>query len=125
MAFNDNKKPYYGEIDRQTRLNTDLRMGIMPRREVANTNYTPEKGDYLIVYTSLSAPRTISLSAAATYAAGQSFYIKDEAGAAATHNLTIDPSASETIDGAATQTISTNYGKLRIYTDGVSKWFTV
>ena len=46
----------------------------------------------------------------------------DEAGFAATNNITIDTEGSETIDGAATQTITVNYGSVSIYCEN-SNWF--
>ena len=40
------------------------------------------------------------------------------------HNITIATEGTETIDGQSTQTINTNYGVLRIYSDGTN-WFTM
>lgn len=50
--------------------------------------------------------------------------IKDEGGVAATSNITVSPFGTEKIDGvAASKTINTNYGSLRLYTNGTN-WFT-
>ena len=54
--------------------------------------------------------------------AGKTFIIKDQDGNAASNNITIDTEASETIDGAADYTISTNYTSISIYSDGTN-WF--
>lgn len=51
--------------------------------------------------------------------------VKDEAGTAATNNITINANGSDTIDGASSIVINNNYGSLALYTDGVSKWFTL
>ena len=54
--------------------------------------------------------------------AGLAIMIKDESGAAGTNNITVTP-ASGTIDGAANKVINTNYGILRVYSNGTN-WFT-
>ena len=73
--------------------------------------------------TSTAAARTINLPAAATAGAGKVYIIKDESGAAGTNNITADANASETIDGATTKVINSNYGVLRLICDGTN-WFT-
>jgi hypothetical protein len=96
------------------------------RTTVADIGYTALVTDQLIAYTSLTGTRTVSLPAAAgfaTAATNQWFVIKDEAGTAGTNNIVIDPNAAELIDGAATKSITTNYGSLSIYTNGTA-WFT-
>ena len=39
-------------------------------------------------------------------------------------DITVDGDGSETIDGAATNVISADYGKVTVYSDGVSAWYT-
>lgn len=53
---------------------------------------------------------------------GRALIVKDEGGNAGSANITIDTEGSETIDGAASVTISTNYGYRNLYSDG-SNWF--
>lgn len=79
--------------------------------------------DYYIgvTYTATGAV-AVNLPAAATCGAGKVFHVKDEGGNAQTNNITIDGNAAETIDGAATKVISTNYGCYSLITDG-SNWF--
>lgn len=77
--------------------------------------------DLLVAVTDTSAPRTITL-ATADVEDGRVIIVKDESGGAAANNITVATQGAETIDGAATQTISANYGALRIYSDG-SNWF--
>ncbi len=48
---------------------------------------------------------------------GQVYEIKDGEGSAATNNITITPDGTETIGGAATNVISTNYGSVKFYYD--------
>ena len=63
---------------------------------------------------------TISSSDAAM---GRMFIIKDQGGNAGTNNIVIDTEGVETIDGAASVTITDNYGVVRLYSDG-SNLFT-
>jgi hypothetical protein len=53
--------------------------------------------------------------------AGNRYRIEDESGDAGTNNITVRAHAGETIGGAATQTISANYGTLALRSDG-RKW---
>ena len=76
----------------------------------------------IVGVTDTSAPRTITLLTA-DLLAGRVIIVKDESGAAGTNNITIATEGAELIDGAATATISTNYGVVRLYSDGTN-WFT-
>lgn len=90
------------------------------RRGVADTAATLAITDYLLVYTTLTATRAVTLPTAAS-ASGQHFIIKDEVGNANTNNITI----VGTVNGASNPTaINTAYGVYRIYSNGTS-WFTV
>jgi hypothetical protein len=88
-------------------------------------NYSPANDtDCIIGVTSTAAARTITLpSASAGGAAGRFYVVKDESGAAATNNITITAAAGA-IDGAANVKITTNYGAVRLYSNGAN-WFTV
>lgn len=101
---------------------THFRGAKITRTAVADTNYTVLITDQIVAVTSLSAPRTITLPSAATVGAGAVFTVKDESGNAATHNITVSH-ATQTIDGAASKTISVNYGLLNLYSNGTN-WFT-
>ena len=103
------------------RLN-DALSGLKLNRTAVATSYTALLDDYLIGVTSTAAARTITLPARALEV-GKHYVVKDESGGAAANNITIDPEGTVQIDGGATATISTNYGVVRLYSDG-SKWFT-
>ena len=62
-------------------------------------------------------PVAVALPAGVT---GTVYYIKDGTGDAVTNNITITPAAG-TIDGAATATITTNFGSLTLAYTG-AKW---
>lgn len=73
--------------------------------------------DFLIGAT--AGPITLTLTAG-SYVTGQSFVIKDQTGNAGANAITIDTDGAETIDGAATATINTNFGSISIYFDGTN-----
>jgi hypothetical protein len=76
----------------------------------------------IIGVTSTAATRTITLATADTVA-GRVIIVKDESGGAGTNNITVTTQGGQTIDGAASITISSNYGVVRVYSDGTN-WFT-
>jgi hypothetical protein len=82
-------------------------------------------GDHYVGLTNTAA-RTVTLPAANTCAAGQMFWIKDEACTAGTGNVTINRSSTDTIitttTGNTSVVINTNGGKVGLVCDGVSKW---
>ena len=94
------------------------------RTTVADAAYNILATDYIVAYTSLTAGRIATLPTAVG-CAGQHYIIKDESGSAGTYNITMGSTSSQTIDGAAASStkISTNYGVLRLYSNG-SNWFT-
>jgi hypothetical protein len=99
--------------------------GQIVERTAVSANYTILASDYIVAYTSTSSAFTATLPAAATGNAGQVWIVKDESGAAATHNITVKTSGG-TIDGVAAGTgkvINTNYGVLRVYSNGTN-YFT-
>lgn len=95
----------------------------MNRTAVTTSPYTVLLSDHLLGVDT-SGARTLNLPAVADAGAGKEYIIKDETGTAGANNITIDGSGAETIDGAATLVINTNYGKARIYCTG-SAWRTL
>ena len=77
---------------------------------------------WIIAVTSTAAARTITLPLANTVTAGFQLTVKDESGAAGTNNISIALSGADTTD---VTNITTNGGFKRVYSDGVSKWFTI
>lgn len=96
-------------------------------RRATATNTTITTDDYLIAVTDTSVARTITLplagsvGASATYI--REFVIKDESGGAGTNTITITRSGGNTIDGANDVFISSNHGKVTVFSNGTN-WFT-
>lgn len=65
---------------------------------------------------------TVTL-ASAMIADGAHVTVNDEGGAAGTSAVTLATEGSETIDGATSQSIGSNYGTLSLYSDGTN-WYT-
>lgn len=66
---------------------------------------------------------TLNLPAVAGLTAGTRIEVKDISGNASTNNITIDANGSETIDGALTFVINTNYESVTLETDGTA-WYS-
>ena len=94
---------------------------IYNRTYITAATYTTLLTDH-IIGVNRAGVVTVTLIASATAGAGFVYHIKDESGNASTYNITIDGNSSETIDGATTQTINTNYGAISVYSDGTN-WF--
>jgi len=115
---------YFSAGGSRYQLDRPLSAGqVSIKRTAVSASYTLLITDYLVAVTSTAAARTITLPTAAS-ASGLVFVIVDESGGAATNNITIDGNASETINGATTMVISTNYGTVTIYSNG-SAWFAI
>ena len=90
-------------------------IGSLPgRTAVANVNYTQLATDVVIAYTSLHGrTKTVALIAIADK---QTVMIKDEAGTAATDNITITPAIRQNHQTARPRSIiNTAYGFKRLY----------
>ena len=85
--------------------------------------YTAVTDNVIIPVNTSSSAVTITLYAASGNA-GRIVCVKDTGGSAYTNNITIDANGSETIDGATTQTIASNYGSLLMFCNG-SAWFII
>lgn len=100
-----------------------LSSGFIYKQTRTATSYTIKANDFYVGVTSTAAARTITLPALASIPEETVYIVKDESGGASVNNITIDGNASETIDGAATKVINTNYGAVRLMRSS-SAWFT-
>lgn len=90
--------------------------------KTTGASYTVDAND-VIVGVGGSGARTIATPADGQVA-GRILIIKDEAGNAATGNITFDPAGSVTVNGSATNVINTNNAAIRLYCDGTN-WFLI
>jgi hypothetical protein len=93
------------------------------RTAVSDASYTALVTDRLIAYTALTAARTVTLPAAASYPPGQQLVVADEAGAcSATNTITLLRAGSDTINGATSAVITAAYGYLALESNGSNAW---
>lgn len=94
-------------------------------RLAVNANKTILAGDaYSYLDTDTGSSVTYTLPAANSVSAGRFYEFKDSTGQAATNNITINRAGADTIDGATSLVINTNYGCNRLVSDGSTKWET-
>ena len=77
--------------------------------------------DYLLIQTSGGVVRVV-LPLASVMGSGRRFMIKDATGNAATNNITIAVSGTDTIDGASSFVVDVNFASVSVLSDG-SNWF--
>lgn len=99
----------------------DLKSGLHYRTTVSDANYTALSTDIEIVFTSLSAPRTVTLTPSGTPSVPKLWCVKDESGMAGTYAITLS-STSGTFDGLATTKISQNSGS-KVFSDNGTNFF--
>jgi hypothetical protein len=111
-----------GNLELTPATNVFVNGGYQAKRTATAVSVSAATTDYIIGVTSTAAARTITLPTAVGWA-GKVYIVKDESGGAATNNITLATTSSQTIDGAASKAIATNYGTLSVYSDGAN-WFT-
>ncbi len=96
--------------------------GISAHRLQITSSFTASNSNYFIGVSS-SSEVVIHLPGSDTLHSGQFFVIKDEAGNANVHNITIKASGSQTIDGKNSVILESPYAAVNIYTNGSNKFF--
>lgn len=86
-------------------------LGRRTATNVKTANYTVTASDHVIIVGTLSGSITITLPASPT--AGDTYIVKDQLGSAAANNIIVSGNGNN-IDGAASYTISTNYGSATV-----------
>ena len=81
--------------------------------------------DVTLAVDTSGAPRTVTLPLASAVVKGRIYIIADATGNSETNTLTVAAAGSDTIMGASTATITSNYGSIFLQGDGVSKWVAV
>ena len=94
--------------------------GLVHSRVSVSSSHTASSENYII---GVSGVPTNILFNATDFSAGQTLIVKDESGQASSANSVIlNPSGSQTIDGAPAIHLESPYGSVFLYTDG-SDWF--
>ncbi len=78
--------------------------------------------DVVFNYNTAGSIRILTLPLASTVQAGRFYFLKDKAGNCGANQLTVSPSGSDTIDGAASSAIGSAYGAMLVMSDGVSNY---
>ncbi len=102
---------------------TDFVFRKVQRTEISDSDYTVKSTDHIIVYTSLSASRTVTIPNSLLPKA-KMFCIKDETGNANLYSIVLNPESATTINGQATVNLDAGYGSFWVYPDGTN-WFTI
>lgn len=92
------------------------------RRGISGSTHYAFNDDFYLGVTSLALAPTINLPRPSIVGFGKLYVVKDESGGAASTTITVVSVGGETIDGAASKTITTNYNSLKFITDGAN-WF--
>jgi hypothetical protein len=94
--------------------------GLVHNRTAVSTVHTASVSEYIL---GVTAVPTEILFDATLFTDGQVLVVKDESGAAsASDTILLNPSASQTIDGAADASIESPYGSVLLYSNGTN-WF--
>lgn len=98
---------------------------LLKRTAVSDANHSAAADDVIVAYTSLTAPRTVTLPAASSVTAGKLIVIKDETGDAGSQPIRVARTGTDTLDdGTATvDAVASNYGQSIWYSDGSSGWW--
>jgi hypothetical protein len=99
-------------------------MTTQGRTEVSTATYTILATDRTLGVTRTTAGTCVlTMPLASDFKAGTGITIKDEGDNATTNNITINRNGSDKIDGINTQIINSDLDSMKLYSDGVSKWF--
>lgn len=91
-----------------------------------NTNVTISPSDtFVVLLVDTTSSRTIDLPLASTVATGRIYIIKDKSGLSNTNPVTVARQGSDTIDGATSYSLASNYGAKMYIGDGVSSWSAI
>lgn len=85
----------------------------------SDSPYTVGESEDLILVDSSGGAVTVILPAASASNIKGHYTIKDAAGSAATHNITINPNGVQTLDGASSVTLAVNYNCITFMSNGV------
>lgn len=92
-------------------------------RLIADLNSTVTRTDSALLYSSITAARTVTLPAANAVPLGFRILVADESGnASGVNTITINRAGADTINGGASTVINTAFGVKELVSDGSSRW---
>ena len=100
-------------VDKAEAIDTTSRTAVA----AAASPYTVLATDTLIQTDSTAGVIVLNLPAGVD---GKTYTVKDGAGTAGTNAITVTPNGAETIEGAATYSVDTNYAAIELYYDSAS-----
>lgn len=112
----------FGATSHDSVTTDSLDFAAYPRDPLITANTTVSDAGHIYPVDTSGAAVTVTL-ASAMVADGAHVTVNDEGGSAGTNAVTLATEGSETIDGATSQSIGSNYGTLSLYSDGTN-WFT-
>lgn len=92
------------------------------RQAVASNLTISPASTYVFLAVDTSTTRTITLPLASAVSDGRIYIIKDVTGTSDTNNITLDTQGSDTVDGASSVTLKSNYGSWWVVGDATSAW---
>lgn len=95
-----------------------------PRTSFGDADYVASPADrYVGLTAALTAPRTLTLPAAAGFPSGMILTVQDEAGGiSSTNTLTVARAGTDTINGAISYVLNSARSGVELRSDGISKW---
>lgn len=122
-----NTFPTQAAGDKTTKASTTAfaQAAVAARTAVADANASPTDATRTIVFTSLTAARTVVLPAASGITAGRTYDIIDGSGSAsATNTISLVPNGTDTIAGSNTTQVCINIprGRCRLVCNGANGW---
>jgi hypothetical protein len=102
-------------------------LNVEHRVSFSDADHAVQPTDRYVAQTgALTAPRTVTLPAAAAVAPGYEVLVADESGTAgAVNRITIRGAGADAIDGAATTAIAVPFGSRRLRSNGTNAWTVV
>ena len=98
---------------------------VFETEDVSSSPTISNSDTFVLLLVDTSSARTITLPLASGVSACRTYIVKDISGNSETNNITVDIQGSDTIDGASSQTLNSNYGSWFISGDGSSAWYII
>jgi len=106
------------EVSGETKLEGSISGG----RKTSGAADMDSSGARVLAVTDTTAVRTVTLLTADLLDVNSSKLIQDESGAASGNNISLVTEGSANINGVASETITTDFGNIRVYPNGTN-WF--